>query len=205
MKQTTHEKIIQGALTELASNPAASLDEIAEAAGVGRATLYRHFESRPVLMRALLLSSSEKMDAVTDPILQGNRPALERLDRLVKAIIPLGASLKIAVFDPFCKFLPEYGVKLEEINEKMRQFAREMKSEGVVAPEIPDAWVAASLEKLLFTAWEKIQSGDIATNDAADLVLRTFLNGNGPSEYAHLGNHGRGEDTVADSGKETAK
>jgi len=205
MKTTTHEKIIQGALTALATNPLSSLDEIADAVGVGRATLYRYFESRPVLMRALVIYSSEKMDAVTEPIFQSDRPAGEKLEQLVRAIIPLGASLKIAVFDPFCKFLPEYGAKVAEINEEMRQFAHEMKSEGVVAPEIPDAWVAASLEKLLFTAWEKIQSGDIATNDAPDLVLRTFLAGNGPSEYGYLKNRGRGEEPVTQNGKETVK
>lgn len=205
MKESTQEKIIQGALTALAINPLSSLDEIADAAGVGRATLYRHFESRPVLMRALLLYSSEKMDAVTEPILQSNQPAIERVKQLVKAIIPLGASLKIAVFDPFCKFLPEYDAKVAEINEKMRRFARELKSEGVAAPEIPDAWIAASLEKLLFTAWEKIQSGDIATNDAADLVLRTFLKGNGPSDYNHSKSRGGSENPATDNGKETAK
>ena len=199
MKTATHEKIIQGALEALAINPLSSMDDIADAARVGRATLFRHFESRTVLMRALLLYSSEKMDAVTEPILRSNRPALERLAQLAKAVVPLGASLKIAVFDPFCKFLPEYGVKLKEINEKMKQFARELKFEGVVASEIPDAWIAASLEKLMFTAWERIQGGDIATNDAADLVLRTFLNGNGPSEYAHL------QTPVAVNGKEIPK
>ena len=193
MKETTNEKIIKGALTALAINPLSSLDEIADAAGVGRATLFRHFESRPVLMRALLLYSSEKMDAATDPIFESTAPANEKLEQLVKAAIPLGASLKIAVFDPFCKFLPEYAAKLREIYEKMRKFTHELKSEKVVAPEIPDAWVAASLEKLMFTAWEKIQSGDIATNDAAELVLRTFLSGNGPSEYAHLNSEGPGE------------
>ncbi len=181
MKQTTREKIIQSAVTVLATNPLASLDEIAEASGVGRATLYRHFESRPVLMRTLMLDAGEKMDAVGNPIMTSDLPAREKLVRLVNAIIPMGASLKISVFDPFCKFDQAYKLKKKEIYDNLRKFCRELKHEGIVAPEIPDAWLVASLDRLVFTAWENIQSGDIAAKDAPELVLRTFLEGNGPS------------------------
>lgn len=74
-----------------------------------------------------------------------------------------------------------------------------LKYEGVVAPEIPDAWITASMEKLMFTAWECIQSGDIAMKDAPDLVLRTFLKGNAPMDYGRLKKPGVDED--AESGK----
>ena len=196
MKQTTREKIIQCAVTVLATNPLASLDEIAEAAGVGRATLYRHFESRSVLIRELMVNAKEKMDAVANPILKGDLPARERLDHLVRAIIPLGASLKIAVFEPFCRFDPEFRSKIEEVYDNLRKFCRELKVEGVVAVEIPDAWLATSLDRLVLTAWENIHSGDIAAKDAPGLVLRTFLDGNGPADNGCLKIYDRIENAV---------
>ena len=80
----------------------------------------------------------------------------------------------------------EYKTKIDKVNDTLREFCRVLKFEGVLAPEIPDAWLAASLDKLLFTAWENIHSGDIAEKNAPDLVLRTFLKGNSPVEYGRL-------------------
>jgi hypothetical protein len=119
----------------------------------------------------------------------------------VRTTVPLGASLKIAVFDPLCKFLPEYELKIAKVREKILKFCRELQYEGVLAPEIPDAWIAASLDKLMFTAWENIQSGDIAAKDAPDLVLRTFLNGNGPVDYGRFKSTGDDESGMDEGGK----
>src|SRR5688500_18269218 len=47
------ERIIAAATTLLAVNPGASMAEIAEASGLVRATLYRHFPTREDLMREM--------------------------------------------------------------------------------------------------------------------------------------------------------
>lgn len=55
----------------VASGPAAPLDEIARDAGVGNATLYRHFPDRDALVRGVVL-------AVTDRIAERGREALRQ-------------------------------------------------------------------------------------------------------------------------------
>src|SRR3954454_14505641 len=49
-----HEAVIEAALELLGSNPDASMQEIAEASGLGRTTVYRHFPTRDELFSALL-------------------------------------------------------------------------------------------------------------------------------------------------------
>ena len=49
----------------LPRNPGAAMAEIAEKAGVGRATLYRHFPTRDDLIRALALASLSQTDKAT--------------------------------------------------------------------------------------------------------------------------------------------
>ncbi|MYB34208.1 MAG: helix-turn-helix transcriptional regulator, partial [Gammaproteobacteria bacterium] len=55
--------IIDAAVGVLARNPDASLATIAEAAGVGRATLYRHFPGRNDLIDAISRQAIEETDA----------------------------------------------------------------------------------------------------------------------------------------------
>ena len=55
----TRRAIIDAAISVLAANPAAPLGDIAEAAGVGRSTLHRHFSERGDLMRAVALHVHE--------------------------------------------------------------------------------------------------------------------------------------------------
>lgn len=179
MKQTTHDRIIAAAMTTLASKPVSTLDEIAEAAGVGRATLYRHFDSRTALIKAMIMEAGQKMVEAVVPIFESKLPAMGKLAELVSALIPLGAGLH------FSAYIPRYGNDpgvIESHNKFLgwlNGLCRELKAEGVAAPDIPDAWLVASLDMMIFTAWEKIQSGDIAANDATGLVLRSFLSGVG--------------------------
>ena len=179
MKLTTREKIIKAAITTLAQKPFSTLDDIARAADVGRATLYRHFESRAVLIREMILEAGEKMEVEVSPIFDSRLPAKEKLKELVMKLIPLGASLHFSVYEPLHKKDPDVIHSYKKYLAKLRGLCSELKKEGVALPGIPTAWLAASLDKLIFTAWESIQSGDIAANDAPELLMRSYLNGIG--------------------------
>ncbi|WP_161626844.1 TetR/AcrR family transcriptional regulator [Desulfospira joergensenii] len=181
MAQNTREKIIRQAIACIAQNPNASLEDIAEAAGVGRATIYRHFNSRNDLSVELKITAGKRLTDTVAPILESGLSALEKLASIVEKCIPLGASLHvISYFNLVCK---EDDPRVMEIYEKhleqMRQLETELKSQDAVHQDIPQAWIMASLESLVFAAWEKIESGDIAPNAAPGLVLGTCLSGLG--------------------------
>jgi hypothetical protein len=61
----------------------------------------------------------------------------------------------------------------------LKDFSRRLKSEQVVAADVPLPWLAAVLDNLIYTAWMTISEGDIAPNEAPGLVLKSFLNGLG--------------------------
>jgi AcrR family transcriptional regulator len=182
MKQKTREKIIKAAITTLATKPYSTLDDIAWAAGVGRTTLFRHFESRGALIREMILEAGKKMESEVAPIFDSGLPAKQKLKKFVMKVIPLGASLNFSVYEPLHKKDPEVVHTYKKYLYKLRGLCSELKKEGIASPDIPNAWLAASLDKLIFTAWENIQSGDIAANDAPNLLLRSYLNGIGDSD-----------------------
>jgi TetR/AcrR family transcriptional regulator, mexCD-oprJ operon repressor len=85
--------ILDAAETCLVANPAASLAEIAKAAGVGRVTLYGHFSSRNELLRALLHSKMVDVERELSAVDLGGTP-WEALDNLVASSWQLVSSLK---------------------------------------------------------------------------------------------------------------
>jgi AcrR family transcriptional regulator len=64
--QRTHERILHAATAELTVDPSAGMDAIAQRAGIGRATLYRHFATRDELIAALRELFLDRMEAAAD-------------------------------------------------------------------------------------------------------------------------------------------
>lgn len=171
------EKIVQAAMGALARNPRASLEEIADAAGLARATLFRHFKTRRRLLRELTFEAYRRCAAVMVPMLEVELPPLEKLHRMVAGLVPLGAAFHFLNYEPY----HSADAELEELNTRYRARWRslmtELRRDGALSPEVPDIWAAAVLDMLVFGAWETIQRGDLAPNPAAGLVVRTFLRG----------------------------
>jgi len=64
--QRTHERILLAATAELTVDPSAGMDVIAQRAGIGRATLYRHFATREALIAALRELFLDRVEAAAD-------------------------------------------------------------------------------------------------------------------------------------------
>ena len=184
MAQITRERIIKHAIECMALNGNTGLDEIAGAAGVGRATLYRHFKSRADLISEIKLAAGEELQAVVTPIMESELLAREKLVNIVCKLVPLGASLNVsAYFDhPVKEVEPRVKASYLRHLAQARTLAQALKDEGAVSLEIPLVWLVASLDSLIFCAWEKVESGDIAPKQAPWLLIRTFLAGHGTPE-----------------------
>ena len=163
----------------LAKNPGASLEVIAAEAGVGRATLYRHFGSRDGLIHALALQAIRETDEAVSQIPQA-LDATEMLRRTVEVTVPLGDRFHFlsGEFEAFRD--PELKQHLERQLRELQELVEAVKAEGRIAPEVPTAWVVASLDTLIYAAWQSVSDGQIARQEAPALVFRTLLEGLGP-------------------------
>lgn len=173
MGTNTKNRILQTAFTLLAKNPKASMDDIAAAAEVGRATLFRQFRSRKELMRELILDAGRRFNAAVVPIVEKNLSARETLEQIVAALIPIGDGFHFLNYEPFNPQDPVVAGVYNRQMEAWKKLAARLKSEGVIAADVPPAWTAAILDALIFTAWNSIHDGDIAPNSATELVMRT--------------------------------
>ena len=179
-QRRTREKVINLAMQVLAKNPKASLNEIAEAAEVGRATLFRYFKSRKQLIHELIVEADTKLENATRPIIEKQLNARDTLEEFIKVLVSLGASFHFLNSEQ----IHSEGSGIEELYRnqlvRLKELAKKLRSEGIVSAEMPLAWVAAVLDNLIYTAWVTVSEGDIAPNDAPGLVLYSFLNGLSP-------------------------
>jgi AcrR family transcriptional regulator len=179
-QKRTREKVMNLAMHMLAKNPKASLNEIAESADISRATLFRYFSSRKHLIDALIMEADRKLEEATKPILEKRLSAKETLQQFVKVLVPLGASFHFLQSE----HIHTEGSGIENLYRnqlvRLKEVSKRLREEKIVSADIPLAWVAAVLDNLIFTAWVTVQDGDIAPNDAPDLVLYSFLHGLSP-------------------------
>ena len=181
MNPVTHDRIIEGAIACLAKNSNAGLEEIAKAAGVGRATLYRYFPSRAELITAMKLQAGERLHKIVEPVMSLDIPAREKLTRIITSLVSMGASLNVSSYFsyPVKENDPRVMASYQLHRNRARELCLAMKQEGAVSSDVPLVWLTASLDALVFEAWAKVEQGEIAPKQAPWLVLETFLAGHG--------------------------
>jgi len=174
----SEQAIIEASIQTLLRNPTASMSDIATAARVGRATLYRHFESREALIEKLILVSVNEIRTASAPIqhLKG-RTAIETY-----------IELKMPLADRF-HFLTSLwndSVDGDAVKQVERQLISELatlvnqaKEEGDINLALPTTWIVSFYESTIMSAWWLIASGDITIDEAIRYTKQSFFNGCG--------------------------
>src|SRR6059036_1462840 len=85
--------VLRTAAALLTRKSTATMDEVAKAAGISRATLHRHFAGRDALVRALESLGIEECEAALDRARLDDGPAADAVRRLVQALEPSAALL----------------------------------------------------------------------------------------------------------------
>lgn len=170
--------IIEAAIILLAAEPEASMERVAMAAGVGRATVYRHFASREHLVRAIL---DQALQDARDAVL-GSRPeegtALEALERAVNAILTIADRYRLV------RQIPREDVELvaraEEVGAPMIAIMQRGQHSGELRDDLTPRWSAAAMGALIQAVTVALIAGEVRDRDAGALVVTTLVDGLGP-------------------------
>lgn len=166
--------LLEAAAEALAQNPGASMVEVAQAARLTRATLYRHFSSRGQLieaMRAELLDRARQ--AIIDARLDEGS-ALEALRRAVDALIPLGLRFR-ALLAEGADLDPRFARERAELLAPLRDVIRRGQEDGVIRGDLPAVWVLTMMAATLAAA---VRTSPVASEtEMAELVFRTLTEG----------------------------
>jgi AcrR family transcriptional regulator len=159
-------------------NPAASLADIAERAGVGRATLHRHFKTREELMIDLAKAAIKELDAAVENVVVNASSYTQALKLTLEAIVPLADRQWFLYREPLDDH-PEIAVQLQRQFKELAGAVDQAKEEGSFDSNVPTAWIVKAFDNLTFAAWEMVHAGEATPKQAAALAWRSLTTGLG--------------------------
>jgi AcrR family transcriptional regulator len=168
--------LLDHAVRVLVAYPGASLAEVAEAAGISRTTLHKHFATREDLVHAVGMRSVSRWEQAVDEVADGSDGGLRDL---MAAAIDCGPQLQFIWRSPALDGDDELMRRYNTVEERSLDVLRRARELGVITAGVPDWWLLQSFYALSYTAFEMVHSGHLAPLDAPGLALNTLLHGIG--------------------------
>jgi TetR/AcrR family transcriptional repressor of mexCD-oprJ operon len=173
--------IIDAALEALASDPDASMAEIARRAGVVRATVYMHFPTRESLLDAVMEHATGLVaDAIRQAEPDRGEPK-EALERVIRA-----------TWQQLSQFHSVLGINISRLSAKelhrrhlpmTTQFIPLLErgqAEGVFRSDVSATWLIAVVRAIVHVASTELQAGRLSQSEVERTMLTTALNAIGP-------------------------
>ena len=170
--------ILEAARVQLLYNPDASLSDIAQRAGVGRATLYRLYETREALLVAVGVDCFEAFDRATSHIESSALSIRHAFQLLFEAILPLQEEYQF--LNRFGD-TEDYPAELRAIylrqQQEMLELIQEAKQAGKISKHHPDDWLLLLIDAQLYAAHSLLERGGLDIREAADKACKVLFDG----------------------------
>ncbi|MGH9214574.1 MAG: TetR/AcrR family transcriptional regulator [Acidimicrobiales bacterium] len=168
--------ILDAAVHVLNARPEASIEDIAEAAGVTRPTVYAHFPSREALLNAAVNHVTEQALAAMDAADLDHGPPAAALMRFMEAgwqtferyPLLLGASAQQT--DPQAEH-----DRHQPVQERLERLIRRGQQAGDFDPSLSPTWLTTISIGLGHTAGEQVTAKNMTSDEAWTALQHTIL------------------------------
>lgn len=166
--------VIDAAVVLLSNRPSASVQEIADASGLGRTTVYRHFQQREDLVRALFERVLIEAHEIINEQMAQSGEVREILRNLGPGLISISERYRFleAHRDLRTEWLNQ-GISRDD--EPFRMFLADAQRGGDVRGDIPVEWILVLVRSLAASAADEIEGGRLTIEQAGRLVGETLV------------------------------
>lgn len=184
---STRDTVLAAAQRLLTTEPTASMAQIATAAGVGRATVHRHFSTREDLLHEIGRRSLDRWEesmaraGLTEAVASGEPPRIRTcLAEVIDRFVADSEDFGIALTDPTVINEPGLKARADVLFAEEVSLYAAAQDAGVLRSDVSARWLGHAVYGLLVSIRDALVAGDVARRDAADLVRSTFLEGSAP-------------------------
>ncbi|MFH8474361.1 TetR/AcrR family transcriptional regulator [Streptomyces sp. NPDC018000] len=171
------EQVLRSAAALLTRKSTATMDEVAKAAGIGRATLHRHFAGRDTLVKALENLGIQEFEAALDEAALDEGSCEEGLRRLVAAVEPSAGLLSFLVTENQLFEGDEVNEGWNRLDARVSAFFRRGQERGEFRIDLTPAWLTEALYSLFSAGAWAVQAGRVAGQDFQYMIVELLLGG----------------------------
>lgn len=171
------EQVLRSAAALLTRKSTATMDEVAKAAGIGRATLHRHFAGRDALVRALENLGIQEFEAALDAAALDEGASEQALRRLIAAVEPSAGLLSFLVTENQLFEGDEINEGWNRLDARVCAFFRRGQERGEFRIDLTPAWLTEALYGLVSTGAWAVLAGRVAGQDFQYMIVELLLGG----------------------------
>jgi AcrR family transcriptional regulator len=169
-------RILDAAVDALASDPDASMAEIARRAGVVRATIYVHFPTREALLEAVTHRAIAEVEQVINAAEPHHGPPDEALARVVDASWQrLGRYHALVAINTQQHGHAELRQRHSSVLATLEPLIERGQADGTFRVDVPSAWHLSMVMALIHAASGELSAGRLNDADAGTALVATIL------------------------------
>lgn len=168
--------ILDAGFELFAANSSVSMAEVAQAAGVGRVTLYAHFSSREALLEAIVRRAIDEAVELLDGLGLDAEPAAVALERLLRTqwnLLDRYRRIRAAAVDE----LGERRLRRrhDPVLERLRGLIVRGQNDGAFRTDLTSDWLVTAIYSLLHATADEVEANRMTKSAAPDVLIRTVL------------------------------
>ncbi|MBP2356434.1 AcrR family transcriptional regulator [Kribbella aluminosa] len=171
------EQVLRAAATLLMRKSTATMDEVARAAGISRATLNRQFAGRDALIRALEDLGIAECEAAAARAAVDDGPVADAVRRLVRELEPAAGLLAFLYSENQLFEGDEQNEGWARIDAGLVALFRRGQETGEFRIDLSPVWLTEALYGLLVSAAWAICEGRVAPKDFTTNIAELLLGG----------------------------
>jgi AcrR family transcriptional regulator len=163
--------VLDTAVALLAERPQATMQEVADASGLGRTTVYRHFPKRQDLLDALFADVLDEAGRTIEEALRAPGTPLELLCALGPRLITIGDRYRFLDAHPEMR---ERALSAgNAVGNPLTTFLTQAQGRGELRDDLPVSWMLITLRGLAVVAMYEVTAGRLSVDQAGVFVGET--------------------------------
>ncbi|MEV0092895.1 helix-turn-helix domain-containing protein [Streptomyces sp. NPDC050738] len=171
------DQVLRAAAVLLTRKATSTMDEVAKAAGIGRATLHRHFAGREALVRALENLGIQEFEAAIGAARLDEGPAGDALRRLIGEVEPVAGLLAFLVTENQLFEGAQINDGWARLDARVATLFKRGQEQGEFRIDLTPAWLTEALYGLIGSCAWAIQDGRVAPKDFQYMIAELLLGG----------------------------
>ncbi|MFI6939924.1 TetR/AcrR family transcriptional regulator [Streptomyces sp. NPDC050418] len=171
------EHILHSAAALLTRKATSTMDEVAKAAGISRATLHRQFAGRDALIRALEELGLSRLEAAVDAARLDEGDAADAVRRLVTEVEPVAGVLAFLVTENQLFESEGMNEGWSRLDARIEALFRRGQESGEFRVDLSATWLSEALYGLISSGAWAVQDGRVAAKDFQFMIVELLLGG----------------------------